>query len=741
MSILVARVRVLVVILSVLLPFPVLSFSETDPSFSTKKQVPSSGTPVEISADRIEYDQEREEYYAKGSVDVTRGSVRLTSDEATLQKLTGALTASGHVHLRDDHGDVWAEQMELNMNTEAGVLTTGRMYSKKQNSFVTGRRIQRFSETHYRIKDGSFTNCDAKDGETPAWRFTFDDIDVEFEDALSGKGVWFNVNDVPLIPLPTFEYPLGATRKSGFLVPNIGIDNNFGFKYQQGYFWAIDPSQDLTISPRILSSRGGGGDLEYRYVWSRQAKGQWLAKTLYDTEENQMRAEFRGSHVQGVNRDLSLRLTVNYSTDRDVLQDFSSSGVQRALPSQESNLSVMQRLNHGALYLWGQYLQPLGDGGDSTFQRLPEVGHRLIQPSLFGSPLLLTMDSTYVYFFREEGFDVNRFDIVPGISLEGLHLGNTLGFRPQFKFREVAYSRGESDSSWQHRETFWVGAEAYTNLSRKFSIGNHRWIRHTIQPNIIYEFVPPTDQSDLVQIDAVDDLIKKSLLTYSVKSRFTNQAGSGDSIPWLDLLFAQSYHIGDPPPLAEDFSDIWGRGRYHQPLRSVSFLSAFNVSVDSFFNPDDANFTQVNSDAFIQSHQNWYLAVGQRYSRKGPRVRRGDIWNPISFNEVLEPADKILYLTTGGGVRLPGGVSVATRWYHDFRTGDTAELDVVALYQNPCRCFSVGLFYIRFPDREQYDFLISLTGLWGSQGNGTQLMKTLLDPIMKDERGVPWDYR
>jgi lipopolysaccharide assembly outer membrane protein LptD (OstA) len=88
----------------------------------------SPGVSVEIKADRIEYDREREEYHAIGAVDVTRGPVRLTADEATLQKLTGLLTAVGHVHLRDEHADVWAEQLELNMNTEAGVLTTGKIF-------------------------------------------------------------------------------------------------------------------------------------------------------------------------------------------------------------------------------------------------------------------------------------------------------------------------------------------------------------------------------------------------------------------------------------------------------------------------------------------------------------------------------------------------------------------------------------------------------------------------------------
>ncbi|MDH5585908.1 MAG: putative LPS assembly protein LptD, partial [Nitrospirota bacterium] len=269
--------------------FPIVAGAEAP---STTQQVNTEnarGVPVEITADRIEYDQEREEYHAIGDVDVTRGPVRLTADDATLQKLTGQLLAVGHVHLRDGHADVWAEQLELNMNTEAGVLTTGKIFGQEQNSFVTGQRLQRFSETHYRVKEGSFTNCDAKDGQIPAWRFTFEDMDLDYEDSLFGKGVWFNINDVPVLPLPPFQYPLGAKRKSGLLIPTVGINNAFGFTYRQGYFWAINPSQDLTISPQILTSRGYGGDLNYRYAWSREAKGQWFMNGLYDTEQNRKR--------------------------------------------------------------------------------------------------------------------------------------------------------------------------------------------------------------------------------------------------------------------------------------------------------------------------------------------------------------------------------------------------------------------------------------------------------------------
>jgi LPS-assembly protein len=178
-------------------------------------------------------------------------------------------------------------------------------------------------------------------------------------------------------------------------------------------------------------------------------------------------------------------------------------------------------LDHGALYLFGQYLQPLGEGGNTTFQRLPEVGHRFGVYDLFGSPVSLTADTTAVGFYRQEGFNVGRVDFMPGLSMEGLHLGHTLGFRPQVKFREVAYTRGVTENSAQHRETFWVGAEAFTNFSKRFAMGEGQWLRHSVTPNVIYEFVPQTKQAKLVQVDAVDDLIQKSLVTYSLKNRIS----------------------------------------------------------------------------------------------------------------------------------------------------------------------------------------------------------------------------
>ena len=59
----------------------------------------------------------------------------------------------------------------------------------------------------------------------------------------------------------------------------------------------------------------------------------------------------------------------------------------------------------------------------------------------------------------------------------------------------------------------------------------------------MYEYVPSTNQSQLTQIDQVDNLPKKNLLTYAIRSRLLEQDGNR-SFNWFDLTLAQSYQVG-----------------------------------------------------------------------------------------------------------------------------------------------------------------------------------------------------
>jgi LPS-assembly protein len=788
--------RVLGRLISVLL-FMLLPISTLAAAPGQTAQTGAGSLPLEVKADRIDYLQDQDIYEADGSVVVDQGTIHLTADHVTVQALPGIMIATGHVRMTDPKAEIVAERMELNVNTEAGVITHGEVYIKDSNTTVDGRLIQRFSEDHYRFKEGRFTNCDAPEGEIPAWRFRFKDLDLNAGTSLAFKDGWLCVADMPVLPFPTMTYPL-SPRQSGFLIPTPAYDNRFGFHYQQGYYWAINPSQDLTISPSYYTDLGYGSDFEYRYAINRRSRGQWFVSYLQQTtlpnvsgvtdtgnaDAKRARALITGTHVQQLTSDLLLRVNANLVTDSQYLQQLSNSGAQRALPSNESNFLANQRLSYGNAYLLGQYLQPLQAGGADTFQRLPEIGYSLPNLSLLDSPLLFGGDANAVNFFREEGFTENRLDFVPGLSTDVLDVGHVVGFTPQAKFREVYYSRGVQDTSSQHRETFWAALDATSKMGRRFRIADGGALLHTIEPSAVYEYVPATDQSQITQIDQVDDLPKKNLLTYMVRSRLLEQDGDS-SFNWLDLTLAQSYHVGavqtrardftpgvmpplgtltqplQPATVAVDgkkFSDLWLRAVIgnNEPQFTVAQLAgpvfgrgagAVNLAkppinryviVDAFVDPYRSTVSQFNTDFRLQRSNEWYVEVGQRYSRDGNRVRRGDIWNPVSFNEVYAPTEEIQFLTAGGALRTPYGWLVGAKGYYDIKNGRSPEYDLVALYQNPCKCWSLGLFYLQFPDRAQYNFMLSLTGIGWTENYGTNVVKTILSPLTWGEKGMPW---
>jgi len=462
----------------------------------------------------------------------------------------------------------------------------------------------------------------------------------------------------------------------------------------------------------------------------------------------------------------------------------SNSGVQRALPSSESNFLAIQRLAFGNTYLLGQYLQPLRLGGVDTFQRLPEIGYSLPNLSLFNSPILLGTEMNFVNFYREQGFTQNRIDVLPGLSTDVLDFGHIVGLTPQVKVREVYYTRGVQNPESQHRETFWAGLDATSKLSRRFGTSEGNTLLHTIEPSVMYEYVPSTNQSQLTQIDQVDDLPKKNLLTYAIRSRLLEQAGSS-SFNWLDFTMAQSYHVGAVQTRARDFtpgvspllgsitqplqpatvaiegkklSDLWMRvvignttpqfttaqlagAAFGQGAGAVpGQLPAINqyLTVDAFFDPYQSSVSQFNTNLRVQQSNYWYLEVGQRFTHDGNRVRRGDLWNPISFNEVYAPTPEIQFVTAGGAFRTPWGWTIGAKGYYDVKNGRSPEYDVVALYQNPCKCWSLGLYYLEFPDRVQYNFMLSLTGIGWTESIGTAVIKSILSPLLIGEKGLPW---
>jgi len=76
------------------------------------------------------------------------------------------------------------------------------------------------------------------------------------------------VAGVPVLYLPYFSHAdPSSPRQSGFLVPSVGHSSDIGYFVEVPYYFALDPSYDLTVTPVYTENDGP------------LLKGEWRQRT------------------------------------------------------------------------------------------------------------------------------------------------------------------------------------------------------------------------------------------------------------------------------------------------------------------------------------------------------------------------------------------------------------------------------------------------------------------------------
>ncbi|MBI3597075.1 MAG: LPS-assembly protein LptD [Nitrospirae bacterium] len=704
-------------VLWIALLIPTQSFAgvlQLPPAFSDHSK--KSEEPIEITADQIQYLKNEDRYIADGTVQVIQGTARLSADHLMLDHRTGLVKATGHVVLRDGDNVVSGDQLDYNLNTKKGTAVPGQLFIKKDNYHVDAGKMDKMGEDHYELKAWSLTACDTKDGEAPLWRFRGNTARVDLGHYLVARNVILYVKDVPVLYTPYLILPVNTDRQSGFLPPRLGYGGAEGLKVNQEFYWAISPSQDMTLALDYRSIRGIGLGLDYRYKLSRESEGQ-LRYTIFDDHvTDSQRAEMQFQHTQRFTADFQARLNVHLLSDINQLRDISSSTSERVQPSLESTFVVFRRWDNQEIYLLARMTKDLATVSNTTLQELPEIGYTLREYRLGDLPLYLGLDAKADNFWREHEdkaaglIRAQRLDVFPRVWTR-LNLGG-LVLTPRVGFRETWYSRDlKSDSPTQRGvEVFDMGAN--TRVYKVFESSGARQLVHTIEPAVVYDYVPFVDQTRLPHFDDIDQLPRKNDVTYSLTNRLVMEDHADPEKPSArELIFwklTQTYDIharrleGDPGP-----------SRPLSNLRSESILRPWtgtSLNVDAFYDLYNRKTVSFNTDLQLQVLPPWTITVGQRDTREGALTPRGDPFNPLSPGDPAFwynlPAPLIRFLTGETRIELPGKVILSAKAYYDIQNRDFAEVDYGLEYIG--QCLGLAVSYQHLPDRSQVNFMITL---------------------------------
>ncbi len=654
----------------------------------------SGAVPVSLEADQLDFDQASATYQASGGVVLRKGAVTLVSDQIRWNDASGTARAEGHVFVTEPGGTLSADRLNMHLESGSGSLTNGRVFIREHNFHMTGTRIERFDELHYRVSEGAFTTCD---GDVPAWKFGAKRLDVTLGGYARAKHVLFYLRDIPVLYMPYLAYPVKTERESGFLLPRYGYSEKRGAELSLAYYQVLGRNMDATFFLDYLSDLGVGKGLEYRYVIGEDNEGQAKLYHINGLENADNRYAFDWTHQGSLPGRVQMAADVEYVSSRDYFEDFGEIAEEYNKDKAESVVRFGRNWRKHNLTGQLKYTKDLEQDNDQTLQRLPEISYNALRTRLGDSSLFTELEGTYTYFWRREpvaglprGHRVNIRPALVGV----FQPGRVVDLELEAGYRERLYwASGEGPG--QEREGIYdLGATLSSRVSRVFHRPGRYWgkIRHSIEPEVSYSYVPNENQAHLPQFDAQDNIEPENRFAYSLTNRMTARIDpeNGERLyhDFLYLRLSQEYDIRESQ---RDRTTLLDRRRPFSDLRTELLVRPTTwsyIDLDTRFDVfyGQGGFNSVNARGGLEDGAGNGLSLDYRFTR-GEIEYLGGVLNTA----LLRP----VYLNY--------------QYRYDFEDGTTLE-NVLSL-EYRAQCWSVFLtLRDRLEDRE-YLVSFALSGL------------------------------
>ncbi len=658
---------------------------------------------------------------AVGNVEIVRGQSRLLADRVELNRDTGQATAQGRAVFYDGPDRLVGDRIDYNLKSGTGVVYDASSFSAPYYR-LSAERMDRVGDGVYEVRRGVFTTCE---GDDPAWSFHFGSGTLGLEDIVYGRDASFWDKSPPVRPwVPFLAAALRRDRQSGFLIPEFGQSSRKGIFTKIPYFWAIDDSQDLTVTLDAFSQRGFGLETQYRYVLSREQRGDLNLFGANESLRSDAHAgvpENRGvasfHHDWQITPRLSFKVNANVVSDDLILRDYGNRLADRASQRAETNVFVSQVWDAWSLVGNVKWYQDLTTARPIELQRVPDIQLYGIRQPVPGVPgLLYETTASFVNFIREVGPAGIRADFHPRL-LYPIPIGGLVTVTPfaggrltyydqrvtgQRLTRDGGLSVEESVYDPRVRRQVEWGVEAESRVSRVFTTDGSSGIaayQHVIEPRVRVIQIRGLDQKAYPNYDpgastttgmdpryerrtGVDRLDRANEVTYYLTNLLNAKTVAGpDQTPvrWEMIRFtlSQTFKMdgADQP-----FKDLYGDLTV-QPNQRIGFHA------DARYNVYDLGLREANADIRL-IYPRFQIAVGPRFNEQG----------------------NTRYVRAESVMRVLSNLDVRGATYWDVLKGTSIENRVGIDWR--FSCWSISAEYInRHNDENEFRFMVNLLGV------------------------------
>jgi LPS-assembly protein len=229
---------------------------------------PAVGSAIVVEADKITFDPKTNNATATGTVVMVYGVYKLTATHVEYNQITGAFKANGSIELREPNGNILqADRISLTEKFKKGFAIHIKALLTN-DATITAEYARRVDGNVTIFEHASYTackNCGTKSGH-PIWEIVSDKTTHDkVTHNLHHINPKLKIDGITVLAAPFWtQADPSVHRRTGWLAPYLKFGSAFGVGAVTPYFWAIDPSYDLTFSPMITTQQGGLADIEWR---------------------------------------------------------------------------------------------------------------------------------------------------------------------------------------------------------------------------------------------------------------------------------------------------------------------------------------------------------------------------------------------------------------------------------------------------------------------------------------------
>ncbi len=566
------------------------------------KRTDESELPVQLEADQLSYQKELGIYQASGDVKMRQGDLEVSSQSLKWNQLTGEVEAEGDVELISPDKEIFGSKVNVNIQEGTGIINNGRFYLRGPNLHVHGETIERLGKLDYRITKGTFTTCN---GDVPAWKFGASRLDVTVDGYARARNTVFYLHDIPSFYLPYMIYPATNKRKSGLLMPKVGYSDRRGYQYSGAYYQVLGVNQDATLYFDYLSEMGLGKGLEYRYIFGHGNAGEAHAY-LIDVDKidgetiDEKRYALDWQHDGFLPGGVRMVVDAMYINDDEYFKDFGEVAGEYNRTEVKSIFSLTKNWEKYSLVGRMEYIKDLESDDNTTLQKLPSISFDATRQRIFNSNFYYALNSDYTNFWSQDGLKGNRLIVRPTLS-SNFQLWDVVSVAPEVTYRERYYWGLNEGYNSESQGIAAFTTRATTKFQRVFHHPPEMFskLRHSLEPELVYTYIPKIDQSDLPQFDNFDRIDNANLLAYGLTQRLTARFDHpGEDPTYRELVYLRVSQ-------AYDLTDEFRHQRFQDLRVEMKLLPTERISLlsDTSLDVDTGNWTNVTTVGKVADKQ------------------------------------------------------------------------------------------------------------------------------------------